>query len=145
MAGTGGCVAGGERVDKIYSILDYSYRSKQNAGNGFIIIGDAYGFLDAPYLASFVTALCLIIDKDGKAMSYARAGHPPLLLQHGGDQRVGAVEELTDLVHPDGGAHDGGGDLLVTSFAAPAVSYTARASVPGLACRYRVHCASATG
>jgi len=31
---------------------------------------------------SFVTALCLIIDKDGKSMSYARAGHPPLLLQH---------------------------------------------------------------
>ena len=32
---------------------------------------------------SFVTALCLIIDKDGHSMSYARAGHPPLLLQHG--------------------------------------------------------------
>jgi PAS domain S-box-containing protein len=32
---------------------------------------------------SFVTALCLIIDKEGKTMSYARAGHPPLLLQHG--------------------------------------------------------------
>lgn len=31
---------------------------------------------------SFVTALCLIIDKDGKSMSYARAGHPPLLIQH---------------------------------------------------------------
>src|SRR5215211_2551230 len=33
-------VAEGTRVDKIYSILDYSYRSKHNAGNGFIIIGD---------------------------------------------------------------------------------------------------------
>jgi len=31
---------------------------------------------------SFVTALCLIIDKEGKSMSYARAGHPPLLIQH---------------------------------------------------------------
>jgi PAS domain S-box-containing protein len=31
---------------------------------------------------SFVTALCLIIDKDGNSMSYARAGHPPLLIQH---------------------------------------------------------------
>jgi PAS domain S-box-containing protein len=30
---------------------------------------------------SFVTALCLIIDKDGNSMSYARAGHPPLLIQ----------------------------------------------------------------
>ncbi len=32
---------------------------------------------------SFVTALCLIIDKEGKTMSYARAGHPPLLMRHG--------------------------------------------------------------
>lgn len=34
---------------------------------------------------SFVTALCLIIDKDGKSMTYARAGHPPLLVQHAGN------------------------------------------------------------
>jgi flavin-dependent dehydrogenase len=50
-------VAGGERVDKIYSILDYSYRSKQNAGNGFIIIGDAYGFLDPIYSSGVLLAL----------------------------------------------------------------------------------------
>lgn len=37
---------------------------------------------------SFVTALCLIIDKDGHSMSYARAGHPPLLLQHGNDASI---------------------------------------------------------
>ena len=50
-------VAGGTRVDKIYSILDYSYRSKQNAGNGFIIIGDAYGFLDPIYSSGVLLAL----------------------------------------------------------------------------------------
>jgi flavin-dependent dehydrogenase len=50
-------VAMGERVDKIYSILDYSYRSKQNAGNGFIIIGDAYGFLDPIYSSGVLLAL----------------------------------------------------------------------------------------
>jgi flavin-dependent dehydrogenase len=47
----------GARVDKIYSILDYSYRSKQNAGNGFIIIGDAYGFLDPIYSSGVLLAL----------------------------------------------------------------------------------------
>lgn len=47
----------GTRVDKIYSILDYSYRSKQNAGNGFIIIGDAYGFLDPIYSSGVLLAL----------------------------------------------------------------------------------------
>lgn len=50
-------VEGGERVDKIYSILDYSYRSKKNAGNGFIIIGDAYGFLDPIYSSGVLLAL----------------------------------------------------------------------------------------
>ena len=50
-------VADGTRVDKIYSILDYSYRSKHNAGNGFIIIGDAYGFLDPIYSSGVLLAL----------------------------------------------------------------------------------------
>ncbi|MBI3652235.1 MAG: tryptophan 7-halogenase [Acidobacteria bacterium] len=46
-----------ERVDKIYSILDYSYRSKHNAGDGFILIGDAYGFLDPIYSSGVLLAL----------------------------------------------------------------------------------------
>ena len=50
-------VGEGTRVDKIYSILDYSYRSKRNAGNGFILIGDAYGFLDPIYSSGVLLAL----------------------------------------------------------------------------------------
>jgi flavin-dependent dehydrogenase len=50
-------VEGAEIVDKIYSILDYSYRSKQNAGDGFILIGDAYGFLDPIYSSGVLLAL----------------------------------------------------------------------------------------
>jgi geranylgeranyl reductase family protein len=50
-------VEGSERVDKIYSILDYSYRSKHNAGPGFILIGDAYGFLDPIYSSGVLLAL----------------------------------------------------------------------------------------
>jgi len=49
-------VEGAERVDKIYSILDYSYRSKQCAGDGFILIGDAYGFLDPIYSSGVLLA-----------------------------------------------------------------------------------------
>lgn len=49
-------VEGAERVDKVYSILDYSYRSKFNAGNGFILIGDAYGFLDPIYSSGVLLA-----------------------------------------------------------------------------------------
>jgi flavin-dependent dehydrogenase len=50
-------VAGATRVDKIYSIIDYSYRSRQCAGNGFILIGDAYGFLDPIYSSGVLLAL----------------------------------------------------------------------------------------
>lgn len=50
-------VGDAERVDKVYSILDYSYRSKHNSGNGFIIIGDAYGFLDPIYSSGVLLAL----------------------------------------------------------------------------------------
>ncbi|HXD33717.1 MAG TPA: NAD(P)/FAD-dependent oxidoreductase [Pyrinomonadaceae bacterium] len=46
-----------ERVDKIYSIVDYSYRSRCNAGDGFILIGDAYGFLDPIYSSGVLLAL----------------------------------------------------------------------------------------
>jgi flavin-dependent dehydrogenase len=49
-------VAGATRVEKIYSILDYSYRSKKCAGNGFILIGDAYGFLDPIYSSGVLLA-----------------------------------------------------------------------------------------
>jgi geranylgeranyl reductase family protein len=50
-------VDGATRVDKIYSILDYSYRSKRCAGDGFILIGDAYGFLDPIYSSGVLLAL----------------------------------------------------------------------------------------
>jgi flavin-dependent dehydrogenase len=50
-------LADATRVDKIYSILDYSYRSTHNAGDGFILIGDAYGFLDPIYSSGVLLAL----------------------------------------------------------------------------------------
>jgi flavin-dependent dehydrogenase len=50
-------VAGATRVEKIYSIIDYSYRSKKCAGNGFMLIGDAYGFLDPIYSSGVLLAL----------------------------------------------------------------------------------------
>lgn len=50
-------VATGARVDRIYSIVDYSYRSRRCAGDGFILIGDAYGFLDPIYSSGVLLAL----------------------------------------------------------------------------------------
>lgn len=50
-------VGNATRADKIYSILDYSYRSMRCAGDGFILIGDAYGFLDPIYSSGVLLAL----------------------------------------------------------------------------------------
>jgi flavin-dependent dehydrogenase len=50
-------VSGATRTDKIYSIIDYSYRSKSCAGDGFMLIGDAYGFLDPIYSSGVLLAL----------------------------------------------------------------------------------------
>jgi geranylgeranyl reductase family protein len=50
-------LASATRADKIYSIIDYSYRSVECAGNGFMLIGDAYGFLDPIYSSGVLLAL----------------------------------------------------------------------------------------
>src|SRR5438874_2013995 len=52
-----GGASGITRTDKIYSIIDYSYRSKSCAGDGFMLIGDAYGFLDPIYSSGVLLAL----------------------------------------------------------------------------------------
>src|SRR5258705_4481842 len=50
-------VEGATLFHQTNSILDYSYRSKSCAGDGFILIGDAYGFLDPIYSSGVLLAL----------------------------------------------------------------------------------------
>src|SRR5436190_9706971 len=93
-------VAGATRVDKIYSILDYSYRSRSCAGDGFILIGDAYGFLDPSYSSGVLLALKmaeLAADSIHDAFknddfSGARLGHYQAKLDRG-------IESMRKLVH----------------------------------------------
>lgn len=40
---------GSERVSEFYTTKDFSYRSSQVAGQGWVLIGDAFGFLDPIY------------------------------------------------------------------------------------------------
>jgi flavin-dependent dehydrogenase len=46
-----------ERVSQAYVTSDYSYRAKRLAGDGWVLIGDAYGFLDPIYSAGVFLAL----------------------------------------------------------------------------------------
>ncbi len=47
----------GKRVTGYFATKDYSYRSKQVAGNGWVLVGDAVGFLDPLYSSGVLLAL----------------------------------------------------------------------------------------
>jgi flavin-dependent dehydrogenase len=57
------CPAVNERVSKArrvtgyFATKDYSYRSREVAGNGWVLIGDAFGFLDPLYSSGVLLAL----------------------------------------------------------------------------------------
>lgn len=45
------------RVGSIYTTADFSYRSRRVAGNGWALVGDAFGFLDPLYSSGVMLAL----------------------------------------------------------------------------------------
>jgi len=46
-----------KRVTGYFATKDYSYRSKQVAGDGWVLVGDAFGFLDPLYSSGVLLAL----------------------------------------------------------------------------------------
>ncbi len=50
-------LAGAQRVAPFRTTKDYSYRSSQAAGDGWVLVGDAYGFLDPLYSSGVLLAL----------------------------------------------------------------------------------------
>ncbi|HXT59370.1 MAG TPA: NAD(P)/FAD-dependent oxidoreductase [Pirellulales bacterium] len=50
-------VSSGRRTTGYFATKDYSYRSKQVAGDGWVLIGDAFGFLDPLYSSGVLLAL----------------------------------------------------------------------------------------
>lgn len=50
-------IASAERVSKFHAAKEYSYRSKKAAGDGWVVIGDAFGFLDPLYSSGVLLAL----------------------------------------------------------------------------------------
>jgi hypothetical protein len=50
-------VSKGKRITGYFATKDYSYRSKQVAGNGWVLVGDAFGFLDPLYSSGVLLAL----------------------------------------------------------------------------------------
>ena len=50
-------IAGAERVGPFRVAKEYSYRSRQVAGDGWVLAGDAFGFLDPLYSSGILLAL----------------------------------------------------------------------------------------
>ena len=50
-------VSKAKRVTGHFATKDYSYRSKQAAGNSWVLVGDAFGFLDPLYSSGVLLAL----------------------------------------------------------------------------------------
>jgi len=50
-------VANATRATGYFATRDYSYRSKQVAGDGWVLVGDAFGFLDPLYSSGILLAL----------------------------------------------------------------------------------------
>lgn len=50
-------VQGAERVSDVYSTANYSYRAREGNGNGFLMIGDAYGFVDPMFSTGVLMAM----------------------------------------------------------------------------------------
>ena len=48
---------GAELVSEIYSTANYSYRARQGYGDGFLMIGDAYGFVDPMFSTGVLMAM----------------------------------------------------------------------------------------
>jgi flavin-dependent dehydrogenase len=47
----------GKRVSRYYATKDYTYRASRVAGNGWVLVGDAFGFLDPLYSSGVLLAL----------------------------------------------------------------------------------------
>jgi flavin-dependent dehydrogenase len=50
-------LAGAERVEPFRIAKEYSYRARQVAGDGWVLVGDALGFLDPLYSSGILLAL----------------------------------------------------------------------------------------
>lgn len=47
----------GKQAERMFATKDYTYRSKQCSGNGWVLVGDAFGFLDPLYSSGVLLAL----------------------------------------------------------------------------------------
>ncbi len=92
-------IANARRVTGYFATKDYSYRSKQVAGNGWVLIGDAFGFLDPLYSSGVLLALKSgELAADAIAEGLAKGDVSAAQLGKWGDQFNRGVDRMRRLV-----------------------------------------------
>jgi flavin-dependent dehydrogenase len=97
-------VKNAKRVTGYFATKDYSYRSKQVAGNGWVLVGDAFGFLDPLYSSGVLLALksgelaadAIVEGLRSGDTSGAKLGHWGPLFNEGVDRMRRLVAEYYD-------------------------------------------------
>lgn len=79
---------GAQRISDVYSTANYSYRAREGDGNGYLMIGDAYGFVDPMFSTGVLMAMTggelgaeaahVWLDDPAKGMKLAKAAHVEL-------------------------------------------------------------------
>jgi len=92
-------IEGATRATGYFVTRDYSYRSKQVAGDGWVLIGDAFGFLDPLYSSGVLLALKSgELAADAIADGFAAGDLGPHQLGRWGDAFNEGVDRMRRLV-----------------------------------------------
>jgi flavin-dependent dehydrogenase len=92
-------IAGASRATGYFATKDYSYRSKQVAGDGWVLIGDAFGFLDPLYSSGVLLALKSgELAADAIALGLAKGDVSAAQLGRWGDMFNKGVDRMRRLV-----------------------------------------------
>jgi flavin-dependent dehydrogenase len=89
-----------ERVGEVHVISDYSYRSSRCAGDGWVLVGDAFGFLDPMYSSGVFLALKsgeMAADAINDALASGRAD--AMNLSKWGDTLSDGMQTIRKLVY----------------------------------------------
>ena len=92
-------IAAAERVAPYRAAKEYSYRSSQVAGDGWVLVGDAFGFLDPLYSSGILLALKSgALAADAIASGLARGDTSAAALGCWGPDYVAGLERMRKLV-----------------------------------------------
>ena len=92
-------IAGAERVAPFRVAKEYSYRSSKVAGDGWVLVGDAFGFLDPLYSSGILLALKSgALAADAIAAGLERGDVSEAALGSWGPDYVAGMERMRQLV-----------------------------------------------